>query len=441
MAEQKSTNKKLKILVGMTGRIDSTIAAYLLKKQGHDVVGIGIVFGRTESEDDQDDVAAKAAQAAKEAKDKSSSKKKNNEEAEVKKKAEFVGVYQLSKVEEVKKICDSIDIPFYAVDATKKYQAQITDPLVGARIGGQLFSPKVHCNKLIFETLIEKMDKLGADMVASGHYAKVIKNLNNGEFNLYVANDIENDQSYLLSQLEQDQLSKILFPLAEMRKQEVEKIKEMINVKVIDKYSGIKDIMKHPKIVEFVEDQMPGSLKKEGPMIEYKNESMMGDHEGIHKFFLGEKEIKTKQGTLLDKSLVISKINYGGGVVYLSYDHELFFKYISLKNVSYSGTFDLTKPIEVFIQTEEFGKKLKGIFYMKNNNSAFIELAKSEEGLLHKGQYVTLFNRSGLGGKIIGGGDVMTSGNLVKGAIKSQPEKYDDDDESEENIDIYEFKF
>lgn len=439
MAEQKSTNKKLKILVGMTGRIDSTIAAYLLKKQGHEVIGIGIVFGRTESDDDQDDVAAKAAQAAKEKKDKKDKDKKDD--SQEKKRADFVGVYQLSKVEEVKKICDSIDIPFYAVDATKKYQDKITDPLVGARIGGHLFSPKVHCNKLIFETLIEKMDKLGADMVASGHYAKVIKNLNNGEYNLYVANDVENDQSYLLSQLDQNQLGKILFPLAEMRKQEVEKIKEMINVNVIDKYSGIKDIMKHPKMVAFVEDHMADSLKKEGPMIEYKNESMMGDHEGIHKFFLGESDIKSKQGTMLDKHLVVSKIGYGGGIIYLSYDHELFFKYVSLKNVAYSGTFDLTRPIEVFIQTEEFGKKLKGTYYIKNNGSAFIELAKSEEGLLHKGQHVTLFNRSGLGGKVIGGGDVVVSGNLKNGTIKSLPEKYDDDDESEENVDIYEFKF
>ena len=143
-----SLQKKQKILVAMTGRIDSTIAAYLLKKQGHDVIGIGIVFGRSPSEQEEN-----------------------------KSKAEFVGVYQLNDVDSVKKICQQIDIPFYAVDATKKYQARITDQLVGARVGGLLFSPKVHCNKLIFETLIEKMEKLGADAIASGHYSKVIKNL------------------------------------------------------------------------------------------------------------------------------------------------------------------------------------------------------------------------------------------------------------------------
>ena len=228
-----STHKKLKILVAMTGRIDSTIAAYLLKRQGHDVIGIGIVFGRSPTAGDAD-----------------------------KDKAEFVGVYQLSDVESVKKICQQIDIPFFAVDATKKYQARITDQLVGARVGGLLFSPKVHCNKLIFETLIEKMEKLGADAISSGHYSKVIKNLNNVDFNIYVANDIEHDQSYLLSQLTQEQLSKIVFPLAEMRKKEVEKVREMISVKVLEPYKGIKDIMKHKKMVEFVEENISKTLVK-----------------------------------------------------------------------------------------------------------------------------------------------------------------------------------
>tara|TARA_R110002072_G_scaffold276051_1_gene437624 strand:+ start:390792 stop:392024 length:1233 start_codon:yes stop_codon:yes gene_type:complete len=409
-----SLQKKQKILVAMTGRIDSTIAAYLLKKQGHDVIGIGIVFGRSPSEQEEN-----------------------------KSKAEFVGVYQLNDVDSVKKICQQIDIPFYAVDATKKYQARITDQLVGARVGGLLFSPKVHCNKLIFETLIEKMEKLGADAIASGHYSKVIKNLNNGDYNVYVANDVEQDQSYLLSQLNQEQLSKVIFPLAEMRKKEVEKVREMISVKVLPPYNGIKDIMKHPKMVAFVNENISQKLVKEGPIIEYKNDSVMGDHNGIHHFFLGESDLKTKQGTMLDKSLIVSKINYTGGVVYLSYRDDLSYRYVILKNIAYNGVFDLTKPIEVYYQKEEFGKKEKAICYLKNNNTAMLELSEASDGLLFHGQFITLFNRSGLGGKVIGGGEVQNSGLLKDGVLRSLPEKSDDkeDEDGAEQVDIYEFKF
>ncbi len=154
----------------MTGGVESTVAAYLLKKQGYRCIGIGLqLFADGEEAGPFADVA----------------------------------VLDLNKI---KGICNYLDIPFYAVNAADIFTDKVLDPLVGRVLSGQTFEPLVFLNSVLLEVLLEKAKKFQTTLVATAHYAKVLKNQKTGAFELMVANDLEFDQSYSLARLEQKHL-------------------------------------------------------------------------------------------------------------------------------------------------------------------------------------------------------------------------------------------
>ncbi|MDC0255989.1 hypothetical protein OAK75_13915, partial [Bacteriovoracales bacterium] len=162
-----SKKKKQKIVIGMTGGVDSTVAAYLLKKQGFDPIGISFNFYQED--------AGKSLQ------------------------GDSLASCQIVDLGRVQNICETIEIPFYGVNAADIYKEKILDRVLTARLSGIAFTPCVYCNVLKFDLLLEKAKKLGVEMIATGHYAKVVKNIKTGKFMLISANDKENDQSYYLS--------------------------------------------------------------------------------------------------------------------------------------------------------------------------------------------------------------------------------------------------
>ena len=165
------------VLIAMTGGVESTVAAYLLKKQGYKLIGIGLqLFAEGDEAGPFADVA----------------------------------VLDLNKI---KSICNYLDIPFYAVNAVDLFADRVLDPLVGRVLSGQTFEPLVFLNSVLLEVLNEKAKKFQTNLIATAHYAKVLKNQKTGSFELMVANDLEFDQSYYLANIKQNHLENLILPL------------------------------------------------------------------------------------------------------------------------------------------------------------------------------------------------------------------------------------
>lgn len=169
--------KNEKIIVGMSGGIDSSVTAYLLNKEGYDVEGIYLKLHETSSD------------------------------------------YHKNNISTIEEVCEFLGIKFHILDLTEKFKTEVYDYFVNSYIEGITPNPCVKCNKTIkFGSMIDKMKELNGKYLATGHYAKT-----DGE-HIYCASDMTKDQSYFLAQVNQESLKHMMFPMAEYTK---EYIKEM----------------------------------------------------------------------------------------------------------------------------------------------------------------------------------------------------------------------
>ncbi len=391
---EKSSNQT--VLIAMTGGLESTVAAYLLKKQGYRCIGIGLqLFEPGENSGPFADVA-------------------------------------VSDLNKVKGICTYLDIPFYAVNASEIFANIVLDPLVGRILSGQTFEPMVFLNWVLMEVLLEKAAKFNTNLIATGHYAKVLKNQKTGSFELMVANDLEHDQSYMLSRLEQKHLASLMLPLSEIRKKEVEKIGELIKVSYLERpKTTVAHIMHDPRMVGLVEERSPKDLRRTGSIYDYRLESSVCEHLGIHRYFVGQKNIPSKQETPIDPlKEVISIIPFKGNIFIdypdrLKYSHALIARFLPCANL------DITLPVAAYVKMSVKGEKIPCRIYFKNNQMCMIDFEAERPGLLIPGQYFVFYNRKEEKGKVLGSGIVEVGGLFANGEFNTLPINKKDPDEED----------
>lgn len=384
------------VLVAMTGGLESTVAAYLLKKQGYRCIGIGLKF----FEDDEEQ-------------------------------GPFADVV-VNDLNKVKAICSYLDIPFYAVDASEVFSYKVMDPMVGRILSGQTFSPLVYLNQVLMDVLLEKAAKFNTNLVATGHYAKVLKNQKTGFFELLVANDLEHDQSYLLSRLEQRHLANIILPLSEIRKKEVEKIGELIKVEYIKRPKGtIDNLMHDPRMISLVEERSPKDLRKTGTIFDYRTGNTICEHMGIHRYYIGQSNLPSKAEIQIDPSKeVVSIMAYKGNIFIddpnlLKYSQVLLTKFIPAANL------DITAPMSVYVKMSVKGEKVPCRLYFKNNQTCLVDFETERSGLIVPGEFFTFYSRKEEKGKVLGSAEVEVGGVFANGEYNTLPVYKKDSDEEE----------
>ncbi len=178
---------KLRVVVGMSGGVDSSLAAALLAEQGHDVIGVTIKTW------EYDDVGGN--------------------------KAADSSCCSLDGIGDARRVCSELGIPHYVFDFSEEFRLGVIDPFVESYLEGLTPNPCVLCNRRIkWERLIRKALGMGADRVAMGHYAAVLKDADSGRWHIARGGDSRKDQSYALWGLSQESLSRTVFPLADMSK-------------------------------------------------------------------------------------------------------------------------------------------------------------------------------------------------------------------------------
>lgn len=240
-----------KIFVGMSGGVDSSVAAYLLKKQGHDVVG---VFMRCWS--GPSGVLGTSCPAERDA-------------------------------EDARRVAEKIGIPFYALDFEEEYKKRVVDYMVRGYKAGLTPNPDIMCNREIkFGLFLEKALAMGADYVATGHYVELKRDTKRAR--LYVAKDKNKDQSYFLWTLTQKQLACCLFPIGGYLKSEVRAIAKKADLPTAEKKDsqGI-CFLGQVTLEDFLKTYIP---EKKGAVVTASGE-VIGEHRGAHFYTIGQRHI------------------------------------------------------------------------------------------------------------------------------------------------------
>jgi len=299
---------KGRVLVAMSGGVDSSVAAVLLQEQGYDVVGITMqVWDYTECDIE-----------------------------------EGAGTCCSSiDVDDARAVADRYDFPFYVMNCEAKFKAYVIDDFVNQYLQGKTPSPCVNCNTYLkFDHLIQKMKELNCDYLATGHYAKMTKD-SEGRSQIVVSHDTWKDQTYFLFTMRKEVLPYLLFPLGDMTKDEVRKYaedKKLVNARKKDSV-GI-CFVGNQGYSNFIESQVSKDVLVPGVIKRYPTGETLGEHKGIHLFTYGQ-----RKGLGLDhhEPLFVLKIDPESHVVWVGDESYLFSQEMELVQTSW---LDIVKPEE-----------------------------------------------------------------------------------------------
>jgi len=245
----------MRIVVAMSGGVDSSVAAALLAEQGHDVIGVSMqLYDQTDGQ------------------------------------TSFGSCCTLDDLYDARRVAAAINIPHYIVNFEKQFDEQVVSNFVSEYASGRTPLPCAHCNSdLKFATLVDRARGFGADAVATGHYARVARDPATGRFLLKRGADPAKDQSYFLFSLTQDQLGCAVFPVGDRPKDAVRAYARERRLPVADKPDS-------QEICFVPDDDYAGFVKKHAPdaardgVIVDEDGRVVGTHEGIHRFTVGQRK-------------------------------------------------------------------------------------------------------------------------------------------------------
>lgn len=373
------------VVVGLSGGVDSSVAAHLLKEKGHHVIGL---FMRNW----------------------------NDESVIIDNECPWI-----EDSNDALQVAESLSIPFQVLDFSKEYKERIVDYMFKEYENGRTPNPDILCNREVkFDLFLKKALELGADYIATGHYCRKETLTENGKetHRLLAGKDSTKDQSYFLCQVNQEQLSKALFPIGELKKTEVRAIAKKIGLNTAEKKDsqGLCFIGK-VKLPVFLQQQLK---PKKGKVIEIDrihetfkvhnqhgsyalNSSMgkiVGEHEGAHYFTIGQRKGLNIGGTPLP--LFIIGTDTAENIIYVGQgeDHPgLFRKGLTVKNEDIHWLRkDLTLQVgesEDYLCRIRYRQALTEAKLIQNNNELLISFNKPQRGIT-AGQFVAWYKNDEL---------------------------------------------
>lgn len=349
-----------RVILGMSGGVDSCVACHLLLEEGYEV--IGVTMNLVPKGDLYD---------------------------------EERGCCSLSSVMDAKIVAEAMGVRHYTMSFREEFDRKVIENFVREYSLGYTPNPCVACNKYIkFNSFVEKIKPLKADFISTGHYAKVEFDKNYNRYLLKRAKDSKKDQTYFLYNTSQEVLSKTLFPLADLEKEEVRQIAKDENILTYSK--------KDSEEICFVQNRDHGlfikqrnpELIKEGYFID-ENGNKLGKHNGIVYYTIGQRK---GLGIALGKRVFVSKINAKDNTVTLSDENTLYKDKIKIREENFIPFDKLEKPLEVSVKVRHGQNETKGLLFYKNNE-LFVEFEKPVRAP-NKGQSAVFY----LNDIVVGGG-------------------------------------
>jgi tRNA-specific 2-thiouridylase len=242
----------MRALVAMSGGVDSSVAAALMRERGHEVVGVTLKLWSGPGGE-----------------------------------APTAGCCTVSDAEDARRVAGQLEIPYYVLEYTGRFDSGVVDRFVADYSRGRTPNPCVECNRTVkFDALLGSLDDLGCDFLVTGHHARVSRN--DGVFTLRRGADRDKDQSYVLSMLTQGQLARLGFPIGELNKDQVRAVAAEMGLRTASKPESMEIcFVGRGDYRDFLRKRAPGAFTP-GPLLDADG-THLGDHEGIAGFTIGQR--------------------------------------------------------------------------------------------------------------------------------------------------------
>lgn len=354
-----------KALIAMSGGVDSSVAAYIIKNSGYDATGITLKLFENE------DIGEKREKTC----------------------------CSLDDIDDARSVCRKIGIPYYVYNFKDSFKENVIRRFIDAYENGSTPNPCIDCNRYIkFEKLMRRAEELEFDFVVTGHYAIIEHNDGTGRYILKKSSDLSKDQSYVLYSLTQKQLAKTIFPLGGMTKKRVREIAQELGLINARKHDS-QDICFVPDgdYAKFIE-QYTGKVYPHGNFVD-ESGNILGEHKGIIKYTVGQRK---GLGLALPRPMYVKEKDLAGNKVILCDNSRLFSKELYAKDINLISCEKIDKPIKIKAKVRYNQPEQNATVEQTDENTIHVVFDEPQRAI-SKGQAVVLYD----GDVVVGGGTII----------------------------------
>lgn len=354
-----------KVLIGMSGGVDSSVSALLLKQAGYEVIGATMRLWED----------------------------KENTEVEG-------GCCTFSVANDAKRVCDKIDIPHYTLDCREEFEEKVINNFICCYQCAKTPNPCIECNKYLkFDAFYQKALELNCDYISTGHYAKVEFSEKYNQYVLKKSESEKKDQTYFLYSINKGILPKLIFPLENFKeKEEIRKIAEE-NDLIVARKPDSQEVCFIPddNYVEFLEKNMENK-PKQGKIV-MQDGTILGEHKGLIYYTVGQRK---GLGIAYKDPLYVLRLDNAKNEVIVGTEKELYSNTLYANELNFLLDIDLSKPIEVKAKVRYRAKEAEAILYPEDNGMVKVEF-KEPQRAITPGQSVVFY----LDDIVLGGGKII----------------------------------
>ena len=354
-----------KVVVGMSGGVDSSVAAYLLKEQGYEVIGVTMQIWQEEASDIQE---------------------------------ENGGCCGLSAVEDARRVAERLGIRYYVMNFRQEFQEHVIDYFIDEYLQGRTPNPCIACNRYVkWESLLHRSLEIGADYIATGHYARIDR-LPNGRYSLKKSVTAAKDQTYALYNLTQHQLEHTLMPVGNYEKDEIRKIADEAGLPVAHKPDS-QEICFVPDndYASFIERET-GKEIKTGNFVDIHG-NIIGPHKGITHYTVGQRK---GLGLALGHPVFVTEIRPETGEVVIVENENLFTTTLRANRLNFMSVPELDGEVRAMAKIRYNHRGDDCVIRMVDRDTAEIVFDKPQRAVT-PGQAVVFYD----GDYVLGGGTIL----------------------------------